>query len=289
MKKYLSILLVIIMAFTMTLPQTAFAVSKPKSTKLKSVTALSSTSIKIKWKKVTDASGYIIYQKKSNGNYKKIKTITSRETTTFTKKNLSNRTKYTYKVRSYKKSGSNKIYGNYSNEKFVYTKCSHKYITVSAYSSVKKCKYCGKVNPKTVSVELKDLFLIDSYEYTYKNGTFTDSFGNTYNGVHYYTSLFEDLNGREPHSTFNLDSKYKTFSGSIVASTITEPEWTYYINIYVDDILLFSKTGFSKTSGKVDFKVNVKNGKVLKITAGLEGGMGDWHQEIGIVNAQLTK
>lgn len=153
-----------------------------------------------------------------------------------------------------------------------------------------KCSRCGKVDPDSLPTNLSELFVIDSHEYEYKRGTFTDSFGNTYNGVHYFTDLFETFNGREPHATFNLNGKYKKLSGSIVASTQTDPEYTYYVNIYVDGVLKYSKTGISKTSGKVNFNVDVSNGSMLEITAGKEGyPSGDYHQEIGIVNAQLTK
>lgn len=152
-----------------------------------------------------------------------------------------------------------------------------------------KCSRCGKVDPDSLPVGLNNLFLIDSYMYKYKSGTFTDSFGNTYNGAHYYTDLYQSGNGKEPHSEFNLNGKYKLFVGSIVASTKTDADWTYYINIYVDGILKFSKNGFSKTSGKVDFKLDVKNAATLRISAGLEQTVGDFNQEIAIVNAQLEK
>lgn len=151
------------------------------------------------------------------------------------------------------------------------------------------CTFCGKTDPDSLPVGLNELFVIDSYQYEYKPGTFTDSFGNKYNGVHYFTDLYQSGNGNEPHAMFNLNGQYKTFSGSIVASTETEPEWTYYINIYVDGVLKYSKTGFSKTSGKVDFEIDVSTGETLEIRMGLEDNTGDWCQEIGIVNAQLTK
>lgn len=152
-----------------------------------------------------------------------------------------------------------------------------------------KCSRCGKSDPDSLPVGLNNLFLIDSYEYQYKSGSFTDSFGNHYDGVHRYTNLYKAIAEKEPSSQFNLNGKYKLFTGSIVASTTTNPNWTYYINIYVDGVLKFSKTGFSKTSGKVDFKVNVTNGQTLKITAGVEGRWGDVDEEICIVNAKLFK
>jgi len=114
MKKFLSAFMVFVIAFTITMPQTTLAVSKPKKAKLTSVTAVSSKTIKIKWKKVSGAKGYVIYQKKSSGSYKKIKTITSGKTTSYTKKKLSNRTKYSYKIRAYKKVNGKTYYSRWS-------------------------------------------------------------------------------------------------------------------------------------------------------------------------------
>lgn len=58
----------------------------------------------IKWKKNKEADGYIVYfAKKINGKYKKLKTITNRNTTTYTHKKLTNGKAYYYKIVSYKK------------------------------------------------------------------------------------------------------------------------------------------------------------------------------------------
>lgn len=151
------------------------------------------------------------------------------------------------------------------------------------------CINCQKTDPESLPVGLNELFLIDSYEYEYKPGAFTDSYGNKYNGSHYYMDLFESGNGVEPHSLFNLEGNFKTFTGSIVASTETDPEWSYYINIYVDGVLKYTKTGITKTSKKADFEIDVSNADTLEIRAGLEGNTGDWNQEICIVDAELSK
>ncbi|MBO5064957.1 MAG: NPCBM/NEW2 domain-containing protein [Clostridia bacterium] len=152
-----------------------------------------------------------------------------------------------------------------------------------------KCSRCGAIDPDTLPKGLNEVFVIDSYEYKYHSSSFVDSFGNSYNGAHYYTDLYECRNGNEPHSLHNLNNNFKTFSGSIVASTTTYADSTYYINIYADNKLVFSKTNFTRTSGKVDFKVDVTNCQTLKIAVGLETGSGDYRQELCIVNAQLTK
>jgi len=59
--------------------------------------------IKIKWSAVSNASGYYIYRKAGSGSYKKIKTITSASTISYTDKKVvdKNGKTYTYKVVPY--------------------------------------------------------------------------------------------------------------------------------------------------------------------------------------------
>ena len=80
------------------------------------------TSITLSWEKVKGADGYEIYRKTGkDGEYKKIKTITSGKTVTYKNTGLTVGKKYYYKVRAY--DGSTK--GKYSTSKSVtltYTK-----------------------------------------------------------------------------------------------------------------------------------------------------------------------
>lgn len=61
------------------------------------------TGIKVTWDKVTGASGYYLYRKTSSGTYKKIKTITSGSTVSYTDTAVSgnNGTTYLYAVKAY--------------------------------------------------------------------------------------------------------------------------------------------------------------------------------------------
>lgn len=94
---------------------------KNTKTTIKSVSCDKTKSATIKWKKVNNASGYIIYRSTSkNGTYKKIKTIKNGKTLTFTNKDLKGNKAYFYKVRAYKKSNSKTIYNKYSAVKRVY-------------------------------------------------------------------------------------------------------------------------------------------------------------------------
>ena len=151
-----------------------------------------------------------------------------------------------------------------------------------------KCSRCGKVDPDSLPVGLHELYIMDSYCYKYLN-TLTDSFGNNYGGAHAFNHTYESHNGREPHSTFSLNQKYTRFRGSIVATSAPEEEYTYYVKIYVDDVLKYSKTGYSKMTGKIDFDINVENGGILKIAVGAEQNSGGVKYDIAIVNAKLEK
>lgn len=152
-----------------------------------------------------------------------------------------------------------------------------------------KCSRCGKVNPDSLPVGLDKVHLIDSQHYQYKSGSFTDSFGNKYTGVHFYNNLYDSGNGREAYSLFNLNGQYAKLTASIVAADNTYANGIYYVNIYVDNVLTYSKKGFTKTTGKIDFSINVKGAQQLCIRVGHEQTLTSYNEQIGIVNAQLSK
>ena len=94
-------------------------------------------------------------------------------------------------------------------------------------------------------------------------------------------------NDRPPKAIYNLNGEYKTFSGSIVAAPTTNSNQAYKVAIYVDDQLLFSKTGITKTTGKVNFNIDVSNGQKLEIRMGCDNG--DSNEQLALVNAALKK
>lgn len=153
----------------------------------------------------------------------------------------------------------------------------------------KLCARCGKTDPDTMPTALNDLFLVDSQYFSYQEGSFTDSYGNQYSEVYYFTDLYQSGNNRAPHAIYNLNGEYTQFFGSIVAGTKTNAKWTYYVNIYADDELVFHQGGLSKTSARIDFSVDVSGCVLLKIVMGNEGTMGDTYMELGIVEAYLQR
>lgn len=75
----------------------------------------SSTSVKVSWKKVSGASGYVVYRaESSSGEYTRVKHVTSGSTLNFTDKNLNSSKIYSYKIRAYRTVNEKKVYGTWS-------------------------------------------------------------------------------------------------------------------------------------------------------------------------------
>ena len=74
-----------------------------------------SKKIRVSWKKVSGASGYVVYRstKKTTG-YKAVKTIKSAKTVKYTTGKLKKGTTYYFKVRAYRTVKGKKVYGSYS-------------------------------------------------------------------------------------------------------------------------------------------------------------------------------
>lgn len=80
------------------------AVKSVKYLKEETVSSISKTSsgyAKLTWKKNSKATGYYIYRKVSGGDYEKVKTIKSSDTTSWTDKSISKNKKYTYYAKAY--------------------------------------------------------------------------------------------------------------------------------------------------------------------------------------------
>lgn len=106
---------------------------------------------------------------------------------------------------------------------------------------------------------LSDLVVIDSKNYDYKSDMYMDSFGNTYDGRHFFSA------GYDAYAVYNLNEKYTTFAGSIVADKDTDSGAVMDIMIYLDDKLVYSKTGYDKRTGEVPFSVDVRGATKLTI------------------------
>lgn len=152
----LTILIAIAVCAAFTLPaQTDCSYAKtkkPGKVVLKSVKAKSKTSVEVKWKKTSGAKGYQVYRAKGNSKkFKKIKTIKKKGTCKMTDKGLNAGTKYTYKVRAYKKVKGKAVYGKYSAAKSVTTKGTKALAQVEFTSAKAKSSSTIKLAWKKVS------------------------------------------------------------------------------------------------------------------------------------------
>lgn len=92
-------------------------------TQISSIYSIGTTSLKLKWEKVSDAAGYKIYRKTGkNGKYTYVKNISKASTTAWTNSGLKKGTNYYYKIRVYKKVNGKINYSSYSSEWAVQTK-----------------------------------------------------------------------------------------------------------------------------------------------------------------------
>ena len=88
---------------------------------VKSASATSKSKVKLKWGKVSGASGYLL-QRSTGGSYKTIKTIKKGSTVSYTNTGLKSKKTYKYRIRAYKIVRGKKVYSSYSSAKSVKTK-----------------------------------------------------------------------------------------------------------------------------------------------------------------------
>ena len=101
---------------------TANYCKNPAKATLSSVTAGKKTAT-VKWKKVSDATGYQVYRATAkNGTYKKVAAIKKNATVKYVNKSLKSGKTYYYKVRAYKTANGITAYGNFSAVKKVKVK-----------------------------------------------------------------------------------------------------------------------------------------------------------------------
>lgn len=121
MKKIVTFLLVLIVFVTAFIFSNHNAYAKGISAPSKFETSSRAYSTKLTWTKVKGISGYVVYHRTANSNYKKVKTITS-NTNSYTHYNLKANANHYYRIKSYIKKNGNTTYSNYSKTIIVKTK-----------------------------------------------------------------------------------------------------------------------------------------------------------------------
>ena len=162
-----------------------------------------STKIKLQWSKSTNASGYYIYRKDSNGTYKKIKTIEGDSTLSFIDSGLTPNKSYSYRVTAYYKSNGNVINSSYAK-------------TVS-YTTLLKAtdKFTGTATKNTVTLKWNKVSGATGY-YVYRYDTKSKSY-KTLITLNSENSLSVRATGLSPNTkyTYKVMAFKKTNSGTL--------------------------------------------------------------------------
>lgn len=92
-------------------------VTKPAKVKIKSAKK-KGKKVTLKWKKISDAAGYVVYMKTNSGKFKAVKTVKKAKTVKAVI-SLKKGNKYSFKIRAYKLDEGTNVYGAYSKIKKV--------------------------------------------------------------------------------------------------------------------------------------------------------------------------
>lgn len=127
-------------------------VTAPSATTL-SGEASSYDKVKLTWKKVPEAAGYVIYRYNSpSKSYEKIKTISGADTTSYTDTGRTMRTTYKYRIKTYKNADGSTVYSKSSGTVSVKTASTMTGKTNVSGVAVRKGPSVSKGRLKTLSI-----------------------------------------------------------------------------------------------------------------------------------------
>lgn len=92
-----------------------------KKSIIKNAEIISKSSIKLTWKKITDADGYYLFKQQKNGRYKKIKHIKNAKRNFYEDRKLKYGKTYRYYVKAYKKVKKQKYFSGHNAKGFAKT------------------------------------------------------------------------------------------------------------------------------------------------------------------------
>ena len=168
-------------------------------------TANANKGIKITWKKVTGATGYVIKRQAGSGSWATVKTITSGSTLTYTDPNgNTNGTKYTYRVYAKAATGTSNLY--VASVCYKVARPAIKSVTNSASKkmTVKWAKN-AKANGYQVQYSLKSNFSGAKSVAADKNSIVTKTIGGLTKGKKYYVRLrtYKKVGSKKYYSTWS--------------------------------------------------------------------------------------
>ncbi|MFA9464687.1 MAG: fibronectin type III domain-containing protein [Velocimicrobium sp.] len=136
-----------------------------KKVSLTTVDADAKGNVKLKWRKVSSATGYMIYCAQEGKKYKKIATVKKNSTTKYTASDLEAGKSYKFRMRAYKKVNKVYYYGTYSLEKSVKIE-KNKEDTIVTGKRKAKIEATGE---NSIKITLTDPYLKNSYDMNLPN------------------------------------------------------------------------------------------------------------------------
>lgn len=121
-----------------------------------------------------------------------------------------------------------------------------------------------------------------------------DSYGNKYTGPYFDLCSYGDTHRDGEYisqdvTEFNLDGKYRYFSGTFFTRDDQSEEYTIEFMVYADDVLIFRSEPISRKTRAIDFTIDIGNCDVLRITSrSYEYTISGTNPGIILVNALVT-
>ncbi|MFR5875311.1 MAG: fibronectin type III domain-containing protein [Eubacterium sp.] len=218
LSKLLSVLLTMVMLFSITVPANAYAAAKPKATSISSVTAKGGA-FTVKWKKVSGVTGYQVkYSTSSKFAKDKTKTLKVSQASTASKtiSGLTSRKKYYVRVRTYKTANKKTTYSSWSKTKSVTTKV--KAVSISKLTSKEKgfkvsWKKTSGITGYQIQYSTSSKFKNSKTSTVTKNSTTSKTISKLKDSKKYYVRLraYKTVNGKKYYSSWS-DKKSVTTS-----------------------------------------------------------------------------
>lgn len=195
----------------------------PKIPELSSSAAVTASSVKLSWNKVSDASGYVIYKRSSSSaSWVKIATIKSGKTTSYTYKKAKGN--YYYSIKSYRTISKTKYYSNRSLPKRIRV-LTKPVVSVNRYSSSSLYKAKVKWHSVTGATEYQ-LYVKQGENGTYKKVSTVKGTSYTYtapsHGIYYFYKV-------RPIYRYNGTTSYGAYSKAEGFKLCHKPSYEHYI------------------------------------------------------------
>jgi fibronectin type 3 domain-containing protein len=213
-------------------------------------TSENSSSVTVSWNKMSKANGYVVYRATSeNGTYKKIATIKSNSTVSYTDKKLSFSKYYYYKVRPYSVKDGKTIYSDYQ-----------PIIKLRPTTKTVKITKAKATTPTKIKVTWDKISKVDGYQIYQSDsqfGTYTKVKTITKNSTTSYT-----VSGLKNTNRYYFKVRtYKKVNGKVYYGSFSTPK-SHYIDMIANQYE--SYTDKTKRIWGTDYKKYYSSSKAAK-------------------------